>query len=392
MKKECGPDKILNKETNRCVLKTGKIGKKILGIKEKECGPEKILNKETNRCVSKTGKIGKKILEKKSPKISPILSSNSSFNINIKNENASCYLDSLLVALFHSKNKDIYNMFFKTTPNYFNNNNLKKTGETIQNELKNIYNYIRYDKDATTKYCSLFRQLLEKYYNTLISLDKTKQIFFTPSKNSKSDSSKILEEKDNWLNKQIDVLELLSFLGLIFNFSNAITYNKILEGSNLYYSNFILQLSLSDYLNKKTIDLNDYYPIKKERYELDNDNLFISSIGKKSKYYEKITEILKSSSFIFIALYRNDVDGNKLFTKIEFPMTIKLKENSEDLYIKSLIIHKGSSKYGHYIALLYKNNEWYEYDDMTGVKKINPTKKKWSEYKKNIVGIVYSYN
>jgi len=283
-------------------------------------------------------------------------------------------------------------MFFKTIPSNFNNDKLKKIGENIQNELKKIYNYIRYDKDSIPKYCSLFRQLLENYYNTLVSLDKTKKIFFTPPRISSSNSSILSGERDNWLNKQIDILELLSFLGIIFNFTNSTAYNKILEGSNLYYSNFILQLSLSDYLNKKTIDLNDYYPIKKERYELDNDNLFISSIGKKSKYYEKITEILKSSSFIFIALYRNDVDGNKLFTKIEFPMTIKLKENSEDLYIKSLIIHKGSSKYGHYIALLYKNNEWYEYDDMTGVKKINPTKKKWSEYKKNIVGIVYSYN
>jgi hypothetical protein len=80
VKKECPPDKILNPETDRCVSKTGTVGKKILlellnknknknkpkSQKEiqiiKECPHDKILNPETERCVSKTGAIGKKIL------------------------------------------------------------------------------------------------------------------------------------------------------------------------------------------------------------------------------------------------------------------------------------------------------------------------------------------
>jgi hypothetical protein len=77
VKKECPPDKILNPQTDRCVSKTGAIGKKILlellnknknkpkskkEIKGNECPDDKILNPQTNRCVSKTGAIGKKIL------------------------------------------------------------------------------------------------------------------------------------------------------------------------------------------------------------------------------------------------------------------------------------------------------------------------------------------
>jgi hypothetical protein len=73
--KECPDDKILNPDTNRCVSKSGSVGKKILlqlqnvkttkkinDINKKECPPDKILNPQTDRCVSKTGAIGKKIL------------------------------------------------------------------------------------------------------------------------------------------------------------------------------------------------------------------------------------------------------------------------------------------------------------------------------------------
>ena len=66
----CPQDKILNPKTNRCVSKTGKIGKELVlnvpDIKPKKvvCPQDKILNPKTNRCVSKDGKIGKELLKK----------------------------------------------------------------------------------------------------------------------------------------------------------------------------------------------------------------------------------------------------------------------------------------------------------------------------------------
>lgn len=70
-KTKCPSDKILNPKTNRCVSKTGKIGKQILNqnlspIPENKikCPSDKILNPKTNRCVLKTGKIGKELLKK----------------------------------------------------------------------------------------------------------------------------------------------------------------------------------------------------------------------------------------------------------------------------------------------------------------------------------------
>jgi len=66
MNKECENDKILNPKTNKCVSKTGKIGKELLKKldEKKECEKDKILNPKTNKCVSKTGKIGKELLKK----------------------------------------------------------------------------------------------------------------------------------------------------------------------------------------------------------------------------------------------------------------------------------------------------------------------------------------
>jgi serine/threonine protein kinase len=96
--KTCKPDEVLNAETNRCVKKTGRVGKQIekaammkRGLnkptsapampltpaitekkpapapakktKTKTCKPDEVLNTETNRCVKKIGRVGKKIMK-----------------------------------------------------------------------------------------------------------------------------------------------------------------------------------------------------------------------------------------------------------------------------------------------------------------------------------------
>jgi hypothetical protein len=61
----CKRDEILNPTTNRCVKKSGAIGKKILAQRRKRsrsCGRGQIRNPQTNRCVNKSGAIGKRIL------------------------------------------------------------------------------------------------------------------------------------------------------------------------------------------------------------------------------------------------------------------------------------------------------------------------------------------
>lgn len=71
--KPCRTDQIRNPATNRCVLKTSKLGQQILKAIQKSpqknaktCAQDEILNPTTNRCVKRTGKIGQKlVLEEK---------------------------------------------------------------------------------------------------------------------------------------------------------------------------------------------------------------------------------------------------------------------------------------------------------------------------------------
>jgi len=56
--KKCKSDEILNPASNRCVKRSGAIGKKIL----QHCKDDEIRNPETNRCVKRSGAIGKKII------------------------------------------------------------------------------------------------------------------------------------------------------------------------------------------------------------------------------------------------------------------------------------------------------------------------------------------
>lgn len=114
--KVCPPDKIYNPASKRCVLKTGKVGKKILLMEPligqqssigKKCPPDKVLNPESNRCVSKTGKIGRKVLEmlgapstqkkpttkkkKQKPPVKPKKAKKCKVNEILNPENNQCY-------------------------------------------------------------------------------------------------------------------------------------------------------------------------------------------------------------------------------------------------------------------------------------------------------------
>ena len=80
----------------------------------------------------------------------------------------------------------------------------------------------------------------------------------------------------------------------------------------------------------------------------------------------------------------------KVRTSIEYPEEIKIKENSKNLKIKSLIIHLGDTvNSGHYITIIKRREKWYKYNDMErGIKEIR--EKELKEYKKDVVGILYS--
>ena len=332
-------------------------------MKKKECISDKILNPKTNRCVSRTSKIGKELLTRDCR------------NINIKWENNSCYIDSLLVALFYRKDKIIEDIFFKENINDYNNPKLKILGDLIRNELINIYkNVLSYNT------CSALRILLDKYYRLLIKTNPSKRI---------------IDKNDNWINKQMDIYDLFRLLQIIFNIKENTL--KIKEGSNLIYTSLNNQIPI-DYLYKdekqrKTLKISSIYPSYELKYKLSKDDKYKDEkTGKKLSIYKKKIKILKYYK-LFINIYRN-IGDIKLETKIIPCNSLKLKENNFNLYLTSIIIHYGSFGGGHYICLFKceADNKWYEYDDMNGIKYIGTLNQiiKNDNYTSNIVGLIYS--
>ena len=321
----------------------------------KDCPGEKILNPITNRCVSKKGKIGAKILKDNKA-------------INISNEYNSCFIDSLLVALFHFKNRVIYNMFFRI-------NKLEhRYAQRIQGELYNIYEHINKSKDIENKTCNMIRKYLEKYYRELVKINENNRIFFN--------------NRENWLTQQVDVFELITYFDKIFNFKINV---KIRDGDNKYKKNMIQEISSFYLIGKSKLDISTLIPNRLDRYDFDSNNYYKNSKGKLIKYYEKEYSILKTNGVLIIDIYRNIGGETKLATKIVYPNIIKIPGDKKELKLRSIILHKGETvESGHYTALIKRNGKTYEYDDIQETKLKEISQEYEKSMRKDIVCLIYA--
>lgn len=327
------------------------------------CPSNKILNPDTNRCVLKTGVIGKRLL----------LGSKCKNNF-MDWENNSCYLDSLLVALFNKRDKFIEKFLLKAPINDYGNRKLKELGARIKEELINIYKSIS-GVDIKKKYtCANLRKLLNDYYGILKTI---------------APKFKLIGRNDNWTSSQNDVFELLEFLLKIFDVKLT---TKLVDANNPpIMTNFVNMIPI-DFIFDETneVKISDIYPSFEVSYHLNDRNAFIDAYGRKQTTYNKKTEILKAEKLL-IRVPR--VMGSmKLKTRIIPCPSLKFRDGSK-LYLNSIIIHYGSSKGGHYICLFKCENNWYEYDDTSpDIIKIGSLNKiiKHRKYCSNIVGLVYS--
>lgn len=329
----------------------------------KICPTDKILNPFTNRCVSKTGAIGKKLLANKSSKCK---------NNFMSWENNSCYLDSLLVALFNKKDKFIEKYLLNAHINDYGSHTLKDLGDKIKQELINIYKTISGIDSNKNKYtCVNFRKLLNDYYEII------KHKF------------KLIGRNDNWTSSQNDVFELLELLFKIFDVKST---NKMVDANNPpIMTNFVNMIPIDFIMDDSNeIKISDIYPSFEVIYHLSDKNAYIDAYGRKHTTYKKKTEILRAEK-LFIRVPR--VMGSmKLKTRVIPSSSLNFKEGDK-LYLNSIIVHYGSSKSGHYICLFKCEGSWYEYDDMASkIQKIGSlnTIIKNRKYCSNLVGMVYS--
>jgi ubiquitin C-terminal hydrolase len=307
----------------------------------KICKENKILNPKTNLCVKKNGIIGKKILLDN--EIIPIFW-----------ENNSCYLDSILVSLFHYN--DINNINYPLI-NY-KNKTLNIKAENIKNELFKIFEIISQRKISKKRNnCSLLRTLLNDFYKKLIKIYPEKATIF---------------KNENWINSQLDVFEFLNLFDNIFNIPNSL---KFREGTNLHNSNFFYNIPIDLLINKNKVFIKKIFP----SFKIKNNKLIIK------------TTLLKADK-LFLKIFRN-LGDYKLETKIIPSKTLKLPDNNFDLHLNSIIIHYGNIIGGHYICLYKLNDKWFEYDDMnlppTYIGSLNKIIQN-DNYISNIVGLLYS--
>ena len=127
----------------------------------KNCPSNKILNPLTNRCVLKSGLIGKKILKTHINKIT----SSKCNKIKLTWENNSCYLDSLLVALFINNDDFIKTNLLNASINNYGLSELN----TIGKKIKEIF----FTSSLLNKFTVLGNQIYLKNYKPLMNVLST---------------------------------------------------------------------------------------------------------------------------------------------------------------------------------------------------------------------------
>jgi hypothetical protein len=277
----------------------------------------------------------------------------------------SCYIDSLMVALFNKKNVNIEELLFNADVKNYNNDSLTKLGTNIKKELLKLYKKISFqDVNEDINKCTNLRKLFQEYFK-----------IYKKKINKKYDTIE-------WTNSQNDYTDILIFLQIIFNIPDTLKYkrNNIIE-KRYFLDVFPLDLFLNAY---DVLYVKDYYPKYTSTFSYIDDNDI------ESDYTNKIEYLSTPLLFIqFNRIYQHE----KLDTKIIPILKLKLKENKYPLYLNAILIQQyGTADSGHYICLYECDNIWYEFNDLNKKNtKIGSFNKILDQeyYTRNITGLYY---
>ena len=287
-------------------------------------------------------------------------------NIDIYYDGAnSCYIDSLMVALFNKQNLVIEEILLNSSVNHYNNDNLKNIGAEIKIELFKLYKKISLqDVNEDINKCINLRKLFQDYFT-----------IYRKKVNSNYD-------KIEWTQSQNDYTDVLIFLQIIFNIPDTLKYRI----NDRYENRYFLDVFPLDILLKAegVVKIKDYYP------KYSNTFSSINNKGIEIEYTDVIEYV--STPLLFIQFNRI-FDGEKLDTIIIPSLKLTLKGNKYPLYLNAIIIQQyGTVDFGHYICLYECNNIWYEFDDLKRKNiKIGSFDKILDneDYTRNITGLYY---
>jgi ubiquitin C-terminal hydrolase len=266
---------------------------------------------------------------------------------SLVNKNNSCYIDSIIVAIFQGDAKHIF------LDADINSHGIK-SASNIKVELNNISNSLG---KTPNMFCTNLRALLQTYQD-----EYHRKV------------SKV--ERIDWIKSQSEPLDFMRLLYIIFKIPDSLKLERESWGTNVSNKHVPLPkmtkvgvktiktnfTTLVDLIGHKEINISDYYPKHLQHTEFDKENEWRPSPSKGAflRRSERITYL--STPFLHIHLNRLYYDG-KMDTVVIPRLKMKLKENKKNIYLRSMILHHGGASGGHYTCLYECNGQWYHYDD-----------------------------
>lgn len=280
-----------------------------------------------------------------------------------QNEANSCYLDSVIIALFHFAENPLWQLIqgasfhFDNLPNEIDHEGTKRAA-LFHKTFKDVVKTVR---GGDVKYCVNLRKamkLYDKYY-------------------SKHNHIEALE----WRHSQLEPSDFINFLYRVYDLPNTLSFKKEVFGSNCttkripsadkkLVSSEQGNTTFSDILiDAQNLMASSVYDLKtaiprstQVTIFEDSDNAWTASDG--AKYIKRIEKrTLLSGDLLFVHISRIFGD-DKQTTPVTFPERIKLKDNSRNLYLRSIIVHHGGADGGHYTCFIKCKSSWLHYDDL----------------------------
>lgn len=293
-----------------------------------------------------------------------ILSRNCDTLGGLTNKVNSCYIDSILMALFHNHNpylkENVINKQVK-----FTNSGLQDTAVTIQDMLSKINDAIVQGKrGACSRLRAAFQQFDRIYSNEIAGIEQL-----------------------DWKNSQLEPADVIKALIRVFNIPNDCRYRfqtygvkgrkKYLITNETRETTFADALISADSLYEQSkISMKQFIPIEKTVTEFDTENLWKPNENMEFSKKLVIKTYIKAPIFV---VHVSRVFGNeKLTTPIVPEVSLKLKDNKHILHLRSIIVHHGNSPdSGHYTCYLLCQNTWFHYNDInfTGLEEVGDLKK-----------------
>jgi hypothetical protein len=271
------------------------------------------------------------------------------------NKQNSCYLDSTLVGLFHAVNPYVRKYIFDKNLEY-TDPELQESSLAIQKMLRGVYGAINKGNKGA---CTSLRNAFHKFDKRSASLGAR------------------LETLD-WKTSQLEPADVIKILIRVFDIPSNCKYNikrytlvkkrKVFINEEDVNTTFADPIISSDLLyGKKHFDLKKYIPQEKNKVVFDNDNKWkpFPDTDPDIQYKHKITVKTYRKASMFSVHISRAFGDEKIKTPVVPMMTLKLKENTRPLHLRSIIVHHGDDpESGHYTCYIRCQRHWYHYDDL----------------------------